>query len=82
MILEILTPEKKFFTGETTSVQFPGADGKFEILNNHAPLISALKEGEIRIKQQSGDIRISIKSGFVEVLNNAVNVMVEGAVTV
>jgi F-type H+-transporting ATPase subunit epsilon len=79
MTVEILTPEKKFFSGEAESVMLPGADGKFEILKDHAPLISSLKEGEIRIRQNGKDTSVKIKSGFVEVLNNAVNVMVEGA---
>ena len=51
MTVEILTPEKKFFSGEAESILMPGADGKFEILKDHAPLISSLKEGEIRIRQ-------------------------------
>ncbi len=45
MHLEILTPEKKVFEGEVTVVTFPGADGSFQVLDNHAPLISLLKEG-------------------------------------
>ena len=49
MILEIITPEKQVFSGEVTSVQFPGINGGFEILNNHAPIISTLGKGEIRI---------------------------------
>jgi F-type H+-transporting ATPase subunit epsilon len=79
MILEILTPEKKFFSGEVESVLMPGTDGKFEILKGHAPLISSLKSGEIRVRQNSKDTIITINGGFVEVLNDKVNVMVEGA---
>ncbi len=79
MTVEILTPEKKFFSGEAESILMPGADGKFEILKDHAPLISSLKEGEIRIRQNGKDTLVKIKSGFVEVLNNKINVMVEGA---
>ena len=70
MTVEILTPEKKFFSGEAESILMPGADGKFEILKDHAPLISSLKEGEIRIRQNGKDTLVKIKSGFVEVLNN------------
>jgi F-type H+-transporting ATPase subunit epsilon len=79
MILEILTPEKTFFNGEVESVQMPGTDGSFEILNNHAPLISSLKNGIIRIRQNGKDSNVTITSGFVEVLQNKVNVMVESA---
>ena len=49
MILEIITPEKQIFNGEVTSVKFPGTNGEFEILNNHAPIISTLEKGEIRV---------------------------------
>jgi F-type H+-transporting ATPase subunit epsilon len=49
MILEIITPEKQLFSGEVTSVNFPGTNGEFEILNNHAPIISTLSKGEIRV---------------------------------
>ena len=49
MLLEIITPEKQIFNGDVTSVKFPGINGGFEILNNHAPIISTLKEGEIRV---------------------------------
>ncbi len=50
MHLEILTPEKKVFEGEVTVVTFPGADGSFQVLDNHAPLISLLKEGLVEYK--------------------------------
>ena len=49
MFLEIITAEKKAFEGEVKSVKFPGISGGFEILNNHAPIISALTKGDIRI---------------------------------
>ncbi len=79
MNVQILTPERKFFAGEAESVSFPGTDGRFEILNNHAPLISSLKEGDIRIRTNGKDTLVKIKGGFVEVLQNNINVMVEGA---
>ena len=47
MILEIITPENKLFEGEVTSVKFPGTDGEFGVLNNHAPIISTLTKGKI-----------------------------------
>ncbi len=49
MTVEIITPEKQVFSGETTSVKFPGINGGFEILNNHAPIISTLSKGEIKV---------------------------------
>lgn len=82
MHLEILTPEKKLFEGEVAGVKLPGALGSFEILNNHAPIISALGKGEIRVKgaQGSQTQTFKINSGFVECLNNEVTVLVEGVV--
>jgi F-type H+-transporting ATPase subunit epsilon len=49
MHLEIITPESKIFSGEAEAVQFPGIDGLFQVLNNHAPIISALGKGMIKI---------------------------------
>ena len=49
MKLEILTPEKKLFNGEVKSVQVPGKSGRFEMLNNHMPIVSSLNKGSIKI---------------------------------
>ena len=78
MQLDILTPEKKLYSGEATLVQLPGVDGSFEILNNHAPIISALKEGIVRYKTSHGEHRLQISGGFVECLHNKVIVCAEG----
>ena len=84
MNLEILTPEKKIFSGEVYGVQMPGISGSFEVLENHAPIVSALKPGPLKIlkDKQNHVAKYKIQSGFVEVLNNHVTVMVEGAVAV
>jgi F-type H+-transporting ATPase subunit epsilon len=79
MFLEILTPEKKIFEGEVNGINLPGASGGFELLNNHAPIISALDKGTVRINSQAGVKTFEINSGFVECLNNKVTVLVEGA---
>lgn len=79
MKLTVLTPEKKLFDGEVTGVKLPGTNGSFEILKNHAPIISALIEGELRIQAAEGTKNFQITSGFVEGLNNNVTVLVEGA---
>jgi len=78
MKLEILTPEKKLYSGEATMVQLPGVDGLFEILNNHAPIISALAKGSVKVKSAEGSKSFSIGGGFVECLNNKVIVCAEG----
>ena len=90
MNLEILTPEKKLFSGEVYGVQMPGISGSFEVLEKHAPLVSALKAGRIKVlKDKSAGSGgkghfsfFDISGGFVEVLNNRVTVLVEGATTV
>ena len=81
MTLEILTPEKKIFSGEVYGVQLPGIAGSFEVLEKHAPLVSALKAGKLKIlKDKISTTLYNIKSGFVEVINNKTTVLVEGAV--
>jgi F-type H+-transporting ATPase subunit epsilon len=75
--LEILTPEATLFKGEVTSVKFPGTAGQFEVLDNHAPLVSTLEKGKIRVRKSGGeDQYFDIEEGFVEVLKNRVVVMV------
>jgi F-type H+-transporting ATPase subunit epsilon len=84
MNLEILTPEKKLFSGDVYGVQLPGISGLFEVLDKHAPIISALKNGRIKIlKDKNNHVAFfDIQTGFVEVINNGVTVLVEGAMAV
>jgi F-type H+-transporting ATPase subunit epsilon len=78
MHLEIITPDRKVFDGEATAVRFPGTDGSFEVLNNHAPLIAALKEGDVTVTGAGGGT-FHIGGGIVEVLRNKVTVLAESA---
>ena len=78
MHLEIITPDRKVFEGEVSSARFPGADGSFEVLNNHAPLIAALKEGDVTVTGAGGGT-FHISGGIVEVLRNQVIVLAESA---
>jgi F-type H+-transporting ATPase subunit epsilon len=81
MKLEILTPEQKIFSGDVYGVQLPGIAGLFEVLDKHAPLVSALKSGSLKIlKDKNSTASYTIQSGFVEVLNNSATVLVEGAI--
>jgi len=81
MILEILTPERRLYSGDVFGVQLPGIDGKFEVLDRHAPLVSALGKGNVKVIRDKNSVsNFSIESGFVEVLNNKATVLVEGAV--
>ena len=84
MNLEILTPEKKIFSGDVYGIQMPGISGSFEVLEKHAPLVSALKAGRLKIlkNKQNDFAHFEIQGGFVEVLNNKVIVLVEGAAPV
>ena len=78
MTLEIITPEKQLFSGEVTSVKFPGTNGEFEILNNHAPIISTLSEGEIRIISTKKDTqKFNINGGVIEMQNNKIIVLAD-----
>jgi F-type H+-transporting ATPase subunit epsilon len=82
MELEILTPEKKLFSGKVYGVQLPGIDGSFEILEKHAPLVSALGAGNVKVlndKTGNNTTTYEVKSGFIEVINNRAVVLVEGA---
>lgn len=90
MNLEILTPEKKLYSGEVYGVQMPGISGSFEVLEKHAPLVSALKAGRVKVIKDKSSLSggqnhfayYDIQSGFVEVLNNKITLLVEGAVPV
>ena len=77
MHLEIITPDKKIFSGEVTSVSVPGTDGRFQVLNNHAPIISTLQNGQVKIKSADGDQTFDVKGGVIEVLKNKVILLAE-----
>ncbi len=75
MKVDILTPDKVLFSGEATSVKLPGSLGQFEVLNNHAPLVSSLNAGNIRVRSAEGDQNFAIKGGVVEVTKNKIVVL-------
>lgn len=78
MYLEIITPDKKIFSGDIEAVKLPGAEGSFGILKNHAPLIATLKKGIVKITDAKKHIEnIDINGGVVEVLNNKIIVLAE-----
>lgn len=80
MVVEILTPEKKLFSGEVYGVQLPGISGLFEVLDKHAPVVSALKKGNLKVLVTKNQFEnYLIQGGFVEVLNNKATILVEGA---
>ncbi|MFN4122839.1 MAG: ATP synthase F1 subunit epsilon [Flavobacteriales bacterium] len=78
MNLEIITPDKKLYEGEVKSIQLPGLDGSFGVLDNHAPLISALQKGKINIVDKAqASISFEVNGGVVEVNKNKVIVLAE-----
>jgi F-type H+-transporting ATPase subunit epsilon len=78
MQLEILTPSRSIFSGEIKLIKVPGSSGSFEIMNNHAAIISALTDGEVKIETESGEtLRYKTSGGVVEVRNNHIVVLAE-----
>ncbi|MFO0355392.1 MAG: ATP synthase F1 subunit epsilon [Sphingobacteriaceae bacterium] len=78
MKLEIITPDKKVYEGQVKSAIFPGAEGSFGVLNNHAAMISTLKAGKIEVIEESNDKKeFVIKGGVAEVKNNNVIVLAD-----
>lgn len=78
MKIDIITPDSKVFSGDVTSVKLPGANGSFQILNNHANLISSLEAGVVTTVSESGETKeMNISGGVVEVIKNEVIVLVE-----
>jgi len=74
--LEIITPEKRLFDGKVKLVQVPGAQGSFEILKNHAPIISTLVAGTIKVITESDQQQlINIASGIIEVKANTISIL-------
>ena len=76
--LEIISPEKQLFVGEIRLIKLPGTLGSFEIMENHAPIISTLNKGKIKVIDKNGTITyFDINGGLVEASNNQINVLVE-----
>lgn len=78
MYIEIITPDKKLFSGDVTFASFPGKEGSFGILKNHAPLISTLKKGKIKLTDSKNHSHeFEVKGGVVEVSNNRISVLAD-----
>ncbi len=81
MFVDIITPDRKVFSGEATAVTFPGSEGQFQVLTDHAPLVSTLGQGPIVVQGITGQQTFTVDGGVVEVLQNNVLVLAE-AVTI
>jgi F-type H+-transporting ATPase subunit epsilon len=79
MQLEIITPDKTVFSGEVSSVHVPGTSGQFQVLKKHAPIISTLINGKVKVKAESGTQIFDVKGGVVEVLNDKIILLAESA---
>ena len=79
MLLEIITPDKKIYSGEVISVSVPGASGRFQMLTNHSPIISTLLNGKVKVKDKEGIKEFEIKGGVVENLKNKIVILAESA---
>ena len=80
MKLQIITPDKEVFAGDVTLVQVPGSKGSFQVLVNHAPIISTLDAGEIKIIDSDGKTsHLAIGGGVIEVKNNNIIILAESA---
>ena len=77
--LEIVTPDRALYVGEVVSLQAPGAAGSFGVLANHAPMIAALGNGELKLREPSGHERMmALAGGFFEVSHNKAIVLADG----
>ncbi len=79
--IEIVTPQAKIYSGRAESVSLPGSKSPFQVLFNHAPIVSSLDVGLIKIQEENGnDLWYACSTGFTEISNNKVSVLVENAV--
>ena len=77
MYLEIITPDKKVFSGTINSVQVPGSKGSFAILEYHAPIISTLEKGLVKVDDRGSETLFEISGGMIEVKDNKVIILAE-----
>lgn len=80
MQIEIITPDKTLYKGSVDVVTFPGSKGSFQVLKNHAALISSLDRGKIILEVKNKKEEILVNGGIVEVLNNNIIVLAEEVV--
>jgi F-type H+-transporting ATPase subunit epsilon len=79
MYLTILTPDKKLFEGSVQKVTLPGGAGLFQVLKDHAPLVSTLRQGNILYADGGQEHVLAVEGGLVEVLNNSITVLIASA---
>lgn len=77
MYLEIITPDKKVYSGKVASVQVPGSKGSFAVLEYHAPIISTLEKGKVKIVERGTESFFEISGGIIEVKDNIIIILAE-----
>jgi len=77
MKVEIITPDKEIFSGIVSLIQLPGVDGLFEVLENHAAMIAALKKGKVKLISEDKILYFTINGGVAEILENKVQILAE-----
>jgi len=77
MYLEIITPDKIVFSGKINMVQVPGSKGSFEVLDYHAPIISTLEKGRIKVVERGTETFFEISGGVIEVKDNKIIILAE-----
>lgn len=80
MKLEIITPDQSVYSGEVSSVTLPGVNGQFQVLKDHAPLVSTLAKGNLVVEVNGKNQTIVVDGGVVEVVNNKVLVLAEAVI--
>lgn len=80
MTVDIITPDRKVFSGEASAVTFPGSEGQFQVLNDHAPLVSTLAKGQVTVQTTSGQQTFTVDGGVVEVLQDKVLLLAEAVI--
>ena len=79
MEVSVLSPDRVLYTGDAHSVTAPGTIGSFSILESHAPLVTTLEPGLIKINSADGEKHFVVQDGFLEVRNNKVTALLEAA---
>ncbi len=79
LLVELVTPEKLFYTGQATMVEAPGVEGDFGVLPNHAPLMSLLREGAVTIHADGTTRQFNVTGGLAEVNEKGVVILAEAA---
>lgn len=81
MKIEIITPDKKIYSGEVRSVRVPGRKGSFQVLKDHAPIISTLDAGVVIIVDEQGnEVKVDITGGVIEVKKNRIILLADSVI--